>query len=458
MGKKKKNKKHDIWDLSYEEQQENLRKLDEFLAGTKNDMFVNNTGTDFEAQLFSMIDTRRNKETIVDDNEPKPRYFDQYGIFQYTETDGIPDSEDDGVERYHNGLPDTEEIHEDTLEYTPVSFDVDNELQMVFIQSRFERVGLKLNTRVIPDDIAIENEQILGRAFIDYALSNTIPFAVTDDIKKIIDIFDQYNINTYDRNKFKIIYDKDDMFYRCYILDTSSAGNLQANVIKSFREYAELILELENRTIDDIDWGNFYDSRYNNLENFARIISDDINTTLNGSKWTEEMFDVCGYVITTEDIYSVVAPLLEASIEDDEDDDEFNEFVEELADMTDKEIEEMVNEVVKEVQPVAAVEIKTTTTTDGEVEDKKVVAEVVIDVEDLKDKMQSSIEEEEDKEPHLSDYLTPLLPTSHVDEDESKEDKPVNIPDDIEVTETDPDEIDFDDLSEIPVIRKPKKK
>ena len=69
--------------------------------------------------------------------------------------------------------------------------------------------------------------------------------------------------------------------------------------------------------------------------------------------------------------------------------------------------------------------------------------------------MQSS---DDDREPHLSDYLTPLLPTSHVDEDESKEDKPVNIPDDIEVTETDPDEIDFDDLSEIPVIRKPKKK
>lgn len=441
MGKKKKNKKHDMWDLSYEEQQENLRKLDEFLAGTKNDMFVNNTGTDFESQLFSMIDTRRNKETIVDDNEPKPRYFDQYGIFQYTETDSMSVTDDD------------EEISEDVLEYQPVSFDVDNELQMVFIQSRFERVGLKLNTRVIPDDIAIENEQILGRAFIDYALSNTIPFAVTDDIKKIIDIFDQYNINTYDKNRFKIIYDKDDMFYRCYILDTSSTGNLQANVIKSFREYAELILELENRTIDDIDWGNFYDSRYNNLENFARIISADINTSISlEAKWREDMFDICGYVITTEDIYSVVAPLLEASIEDD--DDEFNEFVEELADMTDKEIEEMVNEVVKEVQPVATVEIKATTT-DGEVEDKKVVAEVVIDVEDLKDKMQSS---EVKEEPHLSDYLTPLLPTSHVDEDESKEDEPVNIPDDIEVTETDPDEIDFDDLSEIPVIRKPKKK
>ena len=449
MGKKKKNKKHDMWDLSYEEQQENLRKFDEFLAGKTNDMFVNNTGTDFESQLFSMIDTRRNKETTVDDNEPKPRYFDQYGIFQYHETDGMPDSEDDGVERYHNGLLDTEEIHEDTLEYTPVSFDVNNELQMVFIQSRFERIGLKLNTRVIPDDVVIENEQILGRAFIDYALSNTIPFAVTDDIKKIISLFDQYNIDRYDRNKFKIIYDKDDMFYRCYILDTSSTGNLQANVIKSFREYAELILELENRSIDDIDWGNFYDSRYNNLEDFANIISADISTTLNGPKWTEEMFDVCGYVITTEDIYSVVAPLLEASIEDDEDDDEFDE----LADMTDEEIEEMVNEVVKEVQPVATVEI--TTTPDGNVEDKEVVAEVVIDVKDLKDKMQSS---EDNEELHLSDYLTPLLPTSHVDEDDSIEEPVVEVPDNIEVTETDPDEIDFDDLSEIPVIRKPKKK
>lgn len=450
MGKKKKNKKHDMWDLSYEEQQENLRKLDEFLAGTKNDMFVNNTGTDFEAQLFSMIDTRRNQETVVDDNEPKPRYFDQYGIFQYHETDGMPDTDDD--EEIESEETESEEV----LEYQPVSFEVDNELQMVFIQSRFERVGLKLNTRVIPDDIAIENEQILGRAFIDYALSNTIPFAVTDDIEKIIDIFDQYNINTYDKNRFKIIYDKDDMFYRCYILDTSSTGNLQANVIKSFREYAELILELENRTIDDIDWGNFYDSRYNNLENFARIISADINTSLSlEAKWREDMFDICGYVITTEDIYSVVAPLLEASIEDDEDDDEFNEFVEELADMTDNEIEEMVNEVVKEVQPVAAVEIKTTTTTDGEVENKKVVAEVVIDVEDLKDKMQSS---EVKEEPPVSSYINPQQPPSHVDEDESKEEEPVDIPDDIEVTETDPDEIDFDDLSEIPVIRKPKKK
>lgn len=449
MGKKKKNKKHDMWDLSYEEQQENLRKFDEFLAGKTNDMFVNNTGTDFESQLFSMIDTRRTKEATFTDQDGRPnRYFDQYGIFQYHDDTDDTEEDADDVEHYHEGTPE--------LEYEPVSFEVDNELQMIFIQSRFERIGLKLNTRIIPDDVAIENEQILGRAFIDYALSNTIPFAVTDDIAKIIDVFYEHNINTYDKNKFKIIYDKDDMFYRCYILDTSSTGNLQANVIKSFREYAELILELENRSIDDIDWGNFYDSRYNNLENFAKIISADINTSLLlDTKWRAEMFDDCGYVITTEDIYSVVAPLLEASIEDDEDDDEFNELAEELGDMSDEEIEKMVNEVVKEVQPVATVEIKATTTTDGEVEDKKVVAEVVIDVEDLKDKMQSS---EDNEEPHLSDYLTPLLPTSHVDEDDSVEEPVVEVPDDIEVTETDPDEIDFDDLSEIPVIRKPKKK
>lgn len=442
MGKKKKNKKHDMWDLSYEEQQENLRKFDEFLAGKTNDMFVNNTGTDFESQLFSMIDTRRNKETIVDNNEPKPRYFDQYGIFQYTETDGMPDSEDDGVERYHDGLLDTEEIHEDALEYTPVSFDVDNALHMVFIRSRFERVGLKLNTRIIPDDVVIENEQILGRAFIDYSLFNTIPFALTDNVDDIIKVFNDYGIERYDKEKFKIIYDENDELYRCYIVDTSSAGNLQCNVIKSFREYAELILELENRSFNDINWSYFYDSKYNDLNGFAEIISMDINTTTGDRPMTEDMIGEFGYIITLGNLYEVISSLLELSMEDDEDDAELNELAEDLADMSDEEIEEMVNEVVKEVQPVATVEI--TTTPDGNVKDKEVVAEVIIDVKDLKDKMQSS---EDNEELHLSDYLTPLLPTSHVDEDDS-----------IEVTETDPDEIDFDDLSEIPVIRKPKKK
>lgn len=442
MGKKKKNKKYDMWDLSYEEQQENLRKLDEFLAGTTNDMFVNNTGTDFESQLFSMIDTRRNKETIVDDNEQKPRYFDQYGIFQYTETDGMSVTDDD------------EEISEDVLEYQPVSFDVDNELQMVFIQSRFERVGLKLNTRVIPDDVVIENEQILGRAFIDYSLFNTIPLALTDKVDDIIKAFNDYGIERYDKEKFKIIYDENDELYRCYIVDTSSAGNLQCNVIKSFREYAELILELENRSFNDINWSYFYDSKYNDLNGFAEIISMDINTTTGDRPMTEDMIGEFGYIITLGNLYELISSLLELSMEDDEDD-EFNELAEELADMTDKEIEEMVNEVVKEVQPVTTVEIKTTTTTDGEVEDKKVVAEVVIDVEDLKDKMQSS---EVKEEPQISSYINPQQPPSHVDEDESKEDEPVDVPDDIEVTETDPDEIDFDDLSEIPVIRKSKKK
>lgn len=446
MGKKKKNKKHDMWDLSYEEQQENLRKFDEFLAGKTNDMFVNNTGTDFESQLFSMIDTRRNKETIVDDNEPKPRYFDQYGIFQYTETDGMPNSEDDG-------LLDTEEIHEDALEYTPVSFDVDNALHMVFIQSRFERVGLKLNTRIIPDDVVIENEQILGRAFIDYSLFNTIPFALTDKVDDIIKVFNDYGIERYDKEKFKIIYDENDELYRCYIVDTSSAGNLQCNVIKSFREYAELILELENRSFNDINWSYFYDSKYNDLNGFAEIISMDINTTTGDRPMTEDMIGEFGYIITLGNLYEVISSLLELSMEDDEDDAELNELAEELADMSDEEIEEMVNEVVKEVQPVATVEI--TTTSDSNAEDKEAVAEVVIDVKDLKDKMQSS---EENEELHLSDYLTPLLPTSHVDEDDSIEEPVVEVPDNIEVTETDPDEIDFDDLSEIPVIRKPKKK
>ena len=75
------------------------------------------------------------------------------------------------------------------------------------------------------------------------------------------------------------------------------------------------------------------------------------------------------------------------------------------------------------------------------------VAEVVIDVEDLKNKMQTTTEDQ------------PISETTITSDDENDtEENPVNVPDEIEVTEADPDEIDFDDLSEIPVIRKPKKK
>lgn len=438
MGKKK-NKKHDIWDLSYEEQQENLMKFDEFLAGKTNDMFVNNTGTDFEAQLFSMIDTRKNQETIADDSKPKTRYFDQYGIFQYH--DDTPKEgqfvEEDDVERYVDGTIDNEDI----LEYTPVSFDVDNELHMLFITSQFERVGLKLDTHTIPDDTVVDNEQALGRAFIDYSVFNTIPFALTDNIDDIVKAFNDYGIEKYNMSRFRIIYDENDTLYRCYIVDTDSVSYLRSNVVKSFMEYGQLVLELESRSINDINWGYFYDSSYNRLDDYCKIIIMDRYTQTGDRPLTEEMIGEFGYIITTGDIYGVISPLLEAAINEDD--------IDGMIDTAEKSIDEAFNSI-RSSRPVVATLTATPVIKKNENKEEEVipeVAEVVIDVEDLKNKMQTTSEEQ------------PISETTSTSDDKNDtEENPVSVPDEIEVTEADPDEIDFDDLSEIPVIRKPKKK
>ena len=435
MGKKKKNKKHDIWDLSFEEQQENLRKFDEFLAGKTNDMFVNH-GADFESQLFNMIDTRRSQDSVImnmAENHPKKKYFDQYGIFQYNEDNSKSDI--------------TEPVEYKVLDYTPVSFDVDEALHMVFINSKFERVGLKLDTRVIPEEVVIENEHVLGTAFIDYSLFNTIPFAIADDIPTIIKVFKDYGIESYDKNKFKIIYDETEVLYRCYIVDTSSAGNLQANVIKSYREYAELLLELENRAINDIDWGYFYDSKYNNLDDFAKIIAMDTNTTTGDRPMTDSMAEEFGYIISSDDIYGVITPLLEIVMDDDEDDEEMEELMDDLDEVSEEELKHIINEVVDDIQPV----VTTSETSTDPVETVEVPKEVVIDVDDLKDKMQTP------EEPQPSSYLTPNI-SANDEDDETDEEEPTEVPEEIEVTEENMDNVDFDDLTSVPVIRKPKKK
>lgn len=431
MGKKK-NKKHDIWDLSYEEQQENLRKFDDFLAGKTNDMLVNNGG-DFESQLFSMIDTRRSQEPVIDDDKKSPkRYFNEYGIFQYDDTT----SNDEG----HN-LPELEETQsEKVLKYQPVSFEVDNELHMLFIKSQFERVGLKLDSHMIPDDTVIDNQQALGRAFIDYSVFNTIPFALTDNIDDIVKAFNDYGIEKYNMSKFRIIYDENDTLYRCYIVDTDSVSYLRSNVIKSFMEYGQLVLELESRSINDINWGYFYDSSYNRLDDYCRIMISDKDTQTGDRPLIEEMMGEFGYIITTGDIYGVISPLLEAAINEDDIDD--------MIDTVEKSIDEAVNSI-RSSRPVVATLTATPVVKKNENKEEVIpeVAEVVIDVEDLKNKMQTTSEEQ------------PISETTSASDDENDtEEKPVNVPDEIEVTETDPDEIDFDDLSEIPVIRKSKKK
>ena len=440
MGKKKKNKKHDIWDLSYEEQQENLKKLDEFIAGTKNDLFINNdTGSDFESQLFNMIDTRRNKGSVIDTEPEEPQLSDYL-------TPIIPTK--DGYEPY---VLDPRKVVSD---YQPVSFHVDNELQMVFIQSRFERIGLKLNTKAISDEVVIENERVLGRAFIDYSLYNSIPFALVDDIDNIIKAFGEYGIESYDKNRFKIIYDENDTLYRCYIVDTDSTANLQTNVIKSYREYAELILELENRSITDINWGYFYDSSYNDIDAFAKIIVNDRNTTTGSGTFDDEMLDNLGYITVVSDIYGVVEPLLELFMDSEEEDESealLDTFSEILGEKLDNLSEEVIDGVTDLITSGDIPEVKIPESVKEEVtKAEEVKEEPVIDVDDLKDKMMKPAE------PKSSDYVTPNISPKD-DETDEEEDKDVEVPEDIEITDN-MDDVDFDDLSTIPVIRKTKKK
>lgn len=443
MGKKKKNKKQDIWDLSFEEQQENLKKLDEFIAGTKNDLFINNdTGGDFESQLFNMIDTRRTQ-----DIKPNKKYGNHIDIFKQDEDDGdsyiLEPAVDEG--------PTTE-----VLEYQPISFDVDNELHMLFIHSRFERVGLKLNTRAISDEVEIENEHVLGRAFIDYSLYNSIPFALVDDIDNIIKAFGEYSIESYDKNKFKIIYDENDTLYRCYIVDTDSTSNLQANVIKSYREYAELILELENRSITDIDWGYFYDSSYNDIDTFAKIIASDKNTTTGDRPLTDVMADEFGYITLVSDIYGVVEPLLELFMDSEEEDESealLDTFSEILGEKLDDLSEEVIDGVADLITTGDIPEVKIPESIKEEVtKGEEAKEEPDIDVNALKAKMQTPAE------PQPSNYVTQNISLKDED-DESDDGEDVEVPEDIEITEENMDDVDFDDLTTIPVIRKqPKKK
>ena len=338
----------------------------------------------------------------------------------------------------------------EVLEYQPISFDVDNELHMLFIHSRFERVGLKLNTRAISDEVEIENEHVLGRAFIDYSLYNSIPFALVDDIDNIIKAFGEYGIESYDKNKFKIIYDENDTLYRCYIVDTDSTSNLQANVIKSYREYAELILELENRSITDIDWGYFYDSSYNDIDTFAKIIASDKNTTTGDRPLTDVMADEFGYITLVSDIYGVVEPLLElfmGSEEEDESEALLDTFSEILGEKLDDLSEEVIDGVADLITTGDIPEVKIPESIKEEVTKvEEAKEEPDIDVNALKAKMQTPAE------PQPSNYVTQNI--SLKDEDDESDDG-----EDIEITEENMDDVDFDDLTTIPVIRKqPKKK
>ena len=141
----------------------------------------------------------------------------------------------------------------------------------------------------------------------------------------------------------------------------------------------------------------------------------------------------CNYIISLFDIYNVVKDVLEGyddepldnTLDDDNDDDLFDDDTD--IDVSDDDINELIEEPKETIQTISPV---SETSTESE--------PIVIDVEDIKKNMESSA----------------IPPTDNAVFVET-EDKPEEI---ITVKESTGDDLDFDDLGSIPIIRKPKKK
>lgn len=405
MGKKKnKNKNRDMWDLSYDEQQQALRDFDDFIAGKKNDLFINNN-SDFEGQLFSMIGSKL--------NNGKSNNYDDLDDEYYDEID-MPLLKKKGT----NVTLVTGDTSEDAfVSYTPsreIKFDIDDSLKYLFITDGIERIGLPIDSNRLPEDFEVGTFKSISNGFIDFVTFNMMPYAMVDDIRIIVNELNKRSVTNYDKNRFKIIYDESDEIYKLYIIDTDSVANLRAQYISSQSEYQNLIVEANDRCRTDSNIANFYDSKYNNVDEYFNILASDVNTIIDNDKITDKILG-CNYIISLFDIYNVVKDVLEG-YDDDND-----------IDVTDEDINNLIGEPKETIQDISPV---SETSTESE--------PIVIDVEDIKKNMESSA-------------IPPVDNTVVVE----TEDKPEEI---ITVKESTGDDLDFDDLGSIPVIRKPKKK
>ena len=420
MGKKKnKNKNRDMWDLSYDEQQQALKEFDDFIAGKKNDLFINNN-SDFEGQLFSMIGSKL--------NNGKSNNYDDLDDEYYDEID-MPLLKKKGT----NVTLVTDDTSEDAfVSYTPsreIKFDIDDSLKYLFITDGIERIGLPIDSNRLPEDFEVGTFKSISNGFIDFVTFNMMPYAMVDDIRIIVNELNKRSVTNYDKNSFKIIYDESDEIYKLYIIDTDSVANLRAQYISSQSEYQNLIVEANDRCRTDSNIANFYDSKYNNVDEYFNILASDVNTIIDNDKITDKILG-CNYIISLFDIYNVVKDVLEGYDDDplgntsndniDEDDlfDDDNDI-----DVTDEDINNLIGEPKETIQDISPV---SETSTESE--------PIVIDVEDIKKNMESSA-------------IPPVDNTVVVETEEI-----------ITVKESTGDDLDFDDLGSIPVIRKLKKK
>lgn len=424
MGKKKnKNKNRDMWDLSYEEQEQALKDFDDFIAGKKNDLFINNN-SDFEGQLFTMIGNKLNNGKTNNFDDLDDEYYDEIDMpFQKKNVKNVVlvESSNTSDVAFISHAPSRE-----------IKFDIDESLKYLFITDGIERIGLPIDSNRLPKDFEVDTFKSISNAFIDFITFNMMPYAMVDDIRIIVNELNKRSVTSYDNSRFKIIYDESDEIYKLYIIDTDSVANLIAQYVSSQSEYQNLIIEANDRCRTDSNIANFYDSKYNNVDGYFNVLASDVNTIIDNDVITDKILG-CNYIISLFDIYNVVKDVLEGyddepldnTLDDDDDDDLFDDDTD--IDVSDDDINELIEEPKETIQDISPV---SETSTEPE--------PITIDVEDIKKNMESSA-------------IPPTDNTVYVE----TEDKPEEI---ITVKESTGDDLDFNDLGSIPVIRKPKKK
>lgn len=423
MGKKNKKKAMvQDWDLSYDEQMAQLNKFDEFIATGSNDMLVNNDNSEdnFEQHLFSMIRGR-----LVSPPDDVRSY----------NNDVIESSGDFSGEVINIvNMNDNDRKPE-------LSFECDDSLQTIYINDGLERIGIPYDSKRF-DTVDIANKKALSYAVIDYMISSMTPYAITDDINDILELLTLHGISHFDTNKFKIIYDELDTFYSLYIVDDESVASLSMNHGKSYDDYANMLIEFEERSRSDFDKSIFYDSKYNNFGGYFQIMSEDINTSKGEPLSLNELEDM---ILVVSDIQEVVEPVIDkyygVSIEkssdyyDEEDDDEDIDDTDDLV-LDD----EVLNQTVVKSEDSPIIEV-------GELRNSILNNTIKVEETVTTTTIVTSPVVESNDDSTITAPETEVEPEPIPEESEDDEIKDVN-----------PDDLDFGDLGEIPVIRKPKKK
>lgn len=440
MGKKKnKNKNRDMWDLTYEEQEAMLREFDDFIAGKNND-FIINKNNDFESDLFSMVENRRGKNNYDndEDDEPNDDFPEMFDFRKLSVSDTDEDDIDDNDNSDNNSSDYAFVSHAPTRE---IVFEYDNSLRYTFISDGLERIGLPVDSNRLPSNLEVGSLQTISNTFVNFVTYNMMPYVMVDDIDIILNELSKRNIGYYDNRRFKIIYDESDEIYKLYIVSIESLEKFE-RLRPTLKEYQNLIVEANDRSRGEYNIANFYDSKYNDVKGFFDVIESDVNTVINDDRIDTRNLEN-NYIISLLDIFEVVKDVLVESDEDDDDepiydtsrkeykddDEDFDDLFDDDddKDITDEDIDELIKEPEKEIPLIYTKLVQ-----------KEESKPITVDVEELKKNIESSAIPPVDK-----------VEVSLVVEDKPKEEIPVK--------DTTGNDLDFDDLGSIPVIRKPKK-